>query len=106
MKDDPQLIEKFTSFIEDPGLCPKSVFIAFENARLQAQKKEPTPHTEEDYNNFTLRPDKETEDLVDLASTIFESFTDDQDSTDFKYDYGKEYDWSTKHVQVRQHCME
>jgi hypothetical protein len=100
-KDDPLLLQRFQSFIDDRSLCPKSVFIAFEYARLQSQKKEQAaPTEEEDYNNFTLRPDKETGDLVDLASTIFDAYADESELTDYNYDYGKDFDWSTPSVEV------
>ena len=102
-KDSKLLMSRFNSFLNNPAKCPKSVMIAYERARLLYHAKEPTSISDElNYNNFSVAPDKETSDLVDLASSIYEKYSSDMDVSDFNYDFGIDYDWSQRHFEVSQ----
>ena len=63
--------------------------------------KEPTTNDKDiDYGTFTVKPDQDHQDLVDLAGSIYHKYNDDNDSGDMNYDYGLEYDWTKRTVQV------
>ena len=99
-KNDEQLSKEFQTFIADLSRCPKAIRISFERAKLLATMKEPTSSHDIDYNNFTISPDEETSDLVDLASSIYATYSDEMDSIDYRYDYGQNFNWSERTFEV------
>ena len=63
--------------------------------------KEPTATANDiDYDTFSVKPDQDTIDLVDLASTIYKSFDKNRDTQGINYDYGIDKNWSERTVDV------
>jgi hypothetical protein len=101
-KDSEELLEEFEKFVTDKSRCPESVSVAYDRARLALGMIEPTSKVEViDYNNFSVLPDQDIIDLVDLANGIYSNLDEeDHDSDAWNYDYGEDHDWSTRKVEV------
>jgi hypothetical protein len=101
-KDNPLLMETFYTFIKDIEKCPHSVRVSYERAKLmKLSKVEPTSKTADiDYDTFTVRPDPDLKNLVDLANTIYSNYNGDKDATGITYDYGNNYDGSERSISV------
>lgn len=95
-------MEEFEKFINDKCRCPESVRVAYDRARLSIGMIEPTSKGELiDYNNFSVLPDQDTIDLVDLANGIYTNLDEeDNDIEAWNYDYGESHDWSRRKVEV------
>ena len=95
------LLEKFNAFVADKTKCPESVSVAYERACISKGMIDPTlKGTHVIYDNFTVPPDQDTVDLVDLAGTLYKNMDDELDTCGMKYDYGKDYDWSERSIEV------
>lgn len=95
------LKRQFEVFVASSA-CPESVKVAFERAKMFKGVKPPTASGNDlDYNTFSVRPDQDIIDLVDLAGTIFKNIDDIPDSSEMNYDYGVGHTWSTQAVKVR-----
>ena len=53
-----------------------------------------------DYDTFSVKPDQDTIDLVDLASTIYKNFDKNNDNHGMNYNYGIEKNWSERTINV------
>ena len=53
-----------------------------------------------DYDTFSVWPDQELVDLVNLTSTIYNKYDENQDKNDMQYDYGENYDWDKRTIEV------
>jgi hypothetical protein len=100
-RNNEELLKEFEVFVQNKNSCPESVSVAYDRARLAISMVEPTSKSENvDYNNFAVLPDQDTIDLVDLANSIYNNLEDDKDADAWNYDYGENYDWSKRAVEV------
>ena len=101
-KNEKDLIETFNNFIADSSICPESVSVSYKRAETANTAKEPTASANDmvDYDTFSVRPDQELVDLVNLSSTIYNKYEENQDRIDTQYDYGNNYDWDKRTVEV------
>ena len=80
---------------------PQSVRVAYARAKLSQHMKEPTSNCNDiDYDSFTIKPDQDHQDLVELAGSIYHNYDEEKDSGDMNYDYGLEHNWSEQFVEV------
>ena len=104
-EEEPDLIDKFKAFVVDKNKCPTSVSVSYERARQLNSMKEPVSSAGDlDYENFAVRPDQEHTDLVDLATTMYNTIDNDRDSSEMNYFYGEEMNWSDREIDVSQIC--
>jgi hypothetical protein len=95
------LLEAFEAFVTDKNRCPESVSVSYERARISVSQMEPTSSANDVlYDNFTVPHDQDTADLVDLANSIYKNGDNETDEWGMKFDYGKEYNWSERNIQV------
>jgi hypothetical protein len=95
------LLETFNAFVADKTKCPESVSVAYERARISYGMKEPTTKgIDVVYDNFTVSPDQDMADLVDLASTLYKNMEEEIDVHGMKYDYGNDFNWSEREIEV------
>ena len=100
-EDNEYLLQQFKAFIHDQENCPEAVKVSYNRAKLLYKMKEPTSTANDiDYDTFSVKPDQDTIDLVDLASTIYKSFDEDRDTQGINYDYGIDKNWSERTVDV------
>ena len=63
--------------------------------------KEPlSKNNDIDYDTFSVKPDQDLMDLVELASTMYDVYDAQDDTCGIKYDYGTDFDWSQRSVEV------
>jgi len=104
-KNTDELLERFTEFIADKTKCPTSVIVSYERARISVGMKEPTSKNNDiDYDSFAVVPDQDLQDLVNIAGTMYDIYDAKDDTCGINYDYGKEYDWSQRSVEVSLFC--
>lgn len=101
-KNEKDLMAAFHNFVSDPKICPESVSVSYKRAETAKTAKEPTASSNDmmDYGTFSIQPDQELQDLVNLASTIYSKYEENQDKIDMQYDYGDNYDWDKRTVEV------
>ena len=101
-KNEKDLMAAFHNFVSDPKICPESVSVSYKRAETTKTAKEPTASSNDmmDYGTFSIQPDQELQDLVNLASTIYSKYEENQDKIDMQYDYGDNYDWDKRTVEV------
>ena len=100
-EDNEYLKQQFKAFIHDNKNCPEAVKVSYNRAKLLYKMKEPTATANDiDYDTFSVKPDQDTIDLVDLASTIYKSFDENRDTQGINYDYGIDKNWSERTVDV------
>ena len=99
--DDIGLLETFNTCLK-AKLFPDSLLMAYANAKEQCCRPETVSRsTGVDYESFAYNEDPEVQDVVDLASTLFDrsEFTGDPGESDF--DFGFDTDWSKQNYEVR-----
>ena len=99
--DTPDLQEKFIHFLHDKHNCPESVRLDYYRAlRAQQMFNEPVALKDDiDYDNFAYKIDPNIEELVEIAGTFASNVTNfEQDQ--YNYDYGINYNWSKRNIQV------
>ena len=101
-KNEKDLMAAFHNFVSDPKICPESVSVSYKRAETTKTAKEPTASSNDmmDYGTFSIQPDQELQDLVNLASTIYSKYEENQDKIDMQYDYGDNYEWDKRTVEV------
>jgi len=100
-KNTEHLLEAFADFIHDKTRCPHSVSVSYERARISIGMKEPlSKNNDIDYDTFSVKPDQDLMDLVELASTMYDVYDAQDDTCGIKYDYGTDFDWSQRSVEV------
>jgi hypothetical protein len=101
-KDCDSIRSEFENFLQDSSKCPVSVRISYDRARISHNKTEPTSNCAEmDYDSFALKPDQENQDLVDIAGTIYKNYDGEDNDGTMAYDFGGDFDWTSRAVQVR-----
>ncbi len=104
-------VEEFNEFILSPN-CPVKVKIPFNRIRQRVQTKsvhkEPVSQVEAiDHSQFSTDISEETREAVDIASTFPVGCEDDEDTLlEYKFDKGKNFDWSVPTIQVPEKTSE
>jgi hypothetical protein len=93
-------IQIFKTWITDKLRCPSVVRLGYERAKRLKFSKEPTCKTADiEYEAMVVQPDEETQDLVDLVSTIFAK-DDPASGTGSPLDFGRDHNWSQPCIDV------
>ena len=92
------MLKIFEDFVSDKTRCPESVRVSYERARLAISMVEPTSKAELiAYTNFSVLPDQDIIDLVDLANGIYSNNNEEDHDTEYwNYDYGEMFDWTKR----------
>jgi hypothetical protein len=101
-RNNEDLLTEFEKFVQNKSVCPESVSVSYERARMAIGMIEPTTKNDNvDYNNFTVLPDQDTLDLVELANGIYNNNANESENDDaWNYEYGEDYDWTIRSVKV------
>lgn len=95
-----EFINIFNNWIKDKSRCPKVVRLGYERAKRLKFSKEPISKTGDlEYEAMTVQPDKETQELVELVSTIFAK-GDPESGQTTPFDFGQDYNWSKPCIKV------
>ena len=104
-------VKEFNEFILSPE-CPLKVSIPYRRIQQRVESKsvhkEPISQVEAiDHSQFSNDISEETQEAVDIASTFPVGCEDDDDTLlEYKYDKGKDFDWSIPMIPVPEKASE